>query len=263
MEPDVEVATAAARAASDVIRDRFGGLSEVRMKGRVDPVTDVDTEAEEAARSIIGALRPHDAILGEEWGGSPWQSERVWILDPLDGTVNFVQGIPHVAVSVALWDSGAPQVGVVVDVMRQEEFTAIAGQGARLDEQRLSASETKTLRDSVLVTGFPYDRNERGRSYGVTVGAVLEHVRGVRRFGSAALDFAWVACGRFDGYWEYGLGPWDAAAGLLIVQEAGGRVSDHAGFPYNLGSDTIIASNGHIHAHLSALVTEHLPPHLR
>ncbi|CAN5882143.1 inositol monophosphatase family protein [soil metagenome] len=262
MRSDLEVALRAARVAADVVRDGFGFSSNVRMKGQVDPVTETDTRAEAAICEVLASERPDDGVLAEESGGDPWRAGRVWIVDPLDGTVNFVQGIPHVSVSVALWDMGEPRVGVVIDVIRSEEFAAEAGQGAWLDGEPVAVSTQQNLGDAVVVTGFPYDRNEHAAAYGAVVGAVLEHVRGLRRLGSAALDFAWVSCGRFDAYWEYSLGPWDAAAGLLLVSEAGGRVSDEKGGRYDLESSTIVVSNGRLHEPLQALVASNLPAHL-
>ncbi|HEX2152597.1 MAG TPA: inositol monophosphatase family protein [Acidimicrobiia bacterium] len=263
MDFDLKMALEAARAGAGVVRDGFLSRPEVRMKGVVDPVTVVDDAAEEAIFEVLDRMAPGEDRLGEESGGAGWDSDRVWIVDPLDGTVNFVHGMPHISVSVGLWEAGNPKVGVVIDVMRGEEFSAVAGQGAQLDGEVISVSEQETFGDSLVVTGFPYDRRDRASAYAQTLGAVLAEVRGIRRLGSAALDLAWVASGRFDGYWEYGLGPWDAAAGLLLVEEAGGRVTDHSGGSYRLDSATITASNGLIHDRLSEVVRAHLPDHLR
>jgi myo-inositol-1(or 4)-monophosphatase len=181
----------------------------------------------------------------------------------LDGTVNFVHHMPHVAVSVGLWEDGQAVAGVVIDVMHDEEFTAVAGQGCRLNGEPIKVSTQEHLGESLVVTGFPYDRRQRGRQYAAVVGAVLAEVQGLRRLGSAALDFAWVACGRFDAYWEYGLAPWDAAAGVLLVTEAGGRVSTAARAGFDLDSATVIASNGLVHDGLASVVFENLPTDLR
>ncbi len=263
MHPDLTAATEAARAGAAVVRDAFASQHAVRMKGVVDPVTAVDEAAEEAVFETLTRMCPGEAVLGEESGGEGWDAERVWIVDPLDGTVNFVHGLPHVAVSVAVWETGVPVAGVVIDVMSGEEFTASTGGGTWLDGNRIGVSEVADLGGSLVVTGFPYDRRERASAYGEVVGAVLAEVQGVRRLGSAALDFAWTAAGRYDGYWEYGLGPWDAAAGLLLVQEAGGRVTDHTGERYHLVTSTVVATNGKIHDALADLVAAHLPGHLR
>lgn len=263
MSSDLEAALEAARAGATVVRERFLSPPDIRMKGAVDPVTMVDDDAERAIFEVLARMCPGEDVLGEESGGADWDSERVWIVDPLDGTVNFVHGMPHVAVSVAVWASRMPLAGVVIDVIQNEEFTAAKGEGAHLNGETISVSTQLLLTDSLLVTGFPYDRQERAGDYADTLGAVLAQVQGIRRLGSAALDFSWVACGRFDGYWEYGLGPWDAAAGMLMVEEAGGRVTDHAGERYDLGSGTVAATNGHIHDRLTEIVTAHLPAHLR
>lgn len=252
-----------ARAGAAVVRQGFETRPAVRMKGAVDPVTLTDEAAEAAIFAAIERLAPGESVLGEESGGSGWDSERVWIVDPLDGTVNFVHGLPHFSVSVAVWERGEPVAGAVVDVMRGEAFTARRSHGTRLDGRSVTVAAPASLQESLVVTGFPYDRQEHAAAYAATVGRVLERVQGIRRLGSAALDLAWVACGRYDGYWEYGLGPWDAAAGMLLVEEAGGRVTDLSGDRYRLDAGTIVAAPGPIHAELQDLVARHLPPHLR
>lgn len=233
------------------------------MKGEVDPVTAMDEAAEEAIIDVLSDARPDDAVLGEESGGAGWREGRVWVVDPLDGTVNFVHGIPHVAVSVALWEDGAPLAGVVIDVTRNEEFSVVAGNGAHLDGTPISVSVCQSLGDAVVATGFPYDRRRHAMAYAETVGHVLGRVQGIRRIGSAALDLAWTACGRFDAYWEYGLHPWDSAAGLLLVKEAGGVVTGRDGSAYDLDSPVIVAAAPLIHEGLARLVADHLPEHLR
>ena len=266
-EGDVWVAVRAARAGADVVKAGFFEPLDTELKGAVDPVTQIDRQAEEAIRSVISAHFPDDDFLGEEGGGHPWDSQRVWIVDPLDGTVNFVRRIPQVAVSVALWQEGHPQVGVVIDVARNDEFVAVAGEGATMNEQPIRVSETLRLEDALLVTGFPYDRREHAAEYLEVVEVAIRRARGIRRLGAAALDLAWVACGRFDGYWEhggrYGIQPWDVAAGMLLVSEAGGRFTDHTGQLYRLESAAHVASNGKIHEELRAIVAETLPAHLR
>lgn len=263
MQPDLLVALEAAREGAAVVRDGFSRAADVEMKGDVNPVTNVDTAAEEAVRSVLSRRRGGDQILGEEEGGAGWDEGRVWIVDPLDGTVNFVHHMPHVAVSVALWKDGAPMAGVVIDVMRDEEFTAFSGQGACLNGEPVRVSEQDDLGEALAVTGFPYDRRRRAGDYATVVGAVLAEVQGLRRLGSAALDFAWVACGRYDAYWEYGLAPWDAAAGVLLVQEAGGRVGTVSGTSFDLDSPTVVASNGRVHDALAGVVRASLPEDLR
>lgn len=261
-EGDLWVALRAARAGADEVLAGAGTAFLTRMKGHVDPVTEVDERAETAIRAAIGSHFPDDSILGEEGGGDGWKTGRVWIIDPLDGTINFVHAIPQFSVSVALWDDGTPLIGVVVDVMRQEEFVAVRGEGARLNDLPINISETPTMNESVLVTGFPYDRQQHAREYLDVVAEVLERAQGIRRLGSAALDLAWVACGRFDGYWEYGIQPWDAAAGVLLVTEAGGTVTDHEGTSNDLDAKACVATNGKIHDELRGIVCDGFPGHL-
>lgn len=263
MHPDAAVAVDAAGAGAAIVRSAFGFGVDVRFKGDVDPVTATDTAAEAAIISVISGARPDDHVLGEESGGIGWEDGRVWVVDPLDGTINFLHAIPHVAVSVALWVDGRPEVGVVVDVMRQETFSAVAGAGAELDGTAMTVSSSSVMIDCLVATGFPYDRRAHASAYATALGAVLAEVQGVRRFGSAALDLAWVACGRYDAYWEYGLAPWDAAAGALLVEEAGGKVTDHTGTAHRLDAPALVASNGRIHHDLTGLVTANFPEHLR
>lgn len=263
MTTDMQAALDIARVGAEVVRKGFESRPEIRMKGAVDPVTAVDDAAEEAIVARIAELFPGEDVLGEESGGAGWDSDRVWIVDPLDGTVNFVHGIPHFSVSVAVWEEGAPVAGAVIDVVRGEEFAAARGEGAWLDGRRIGVTARETINECVLVTGFPYDRQERADSYARVVGAVLAEAQGIRRLGSAALDFAWVACGRFDGYWEYGLGPWDAAAGMLLVEEAGGVVTDHTGSRYRLDSPAVVAGHPDTQQRVRELVSAHLPPHLQ
>ncbi|HSJ29389.1 MAG TPA: inositol monophosphatase family protein [Acidimicrobiia bacterium] len=261
MIDDLTLAGLCARRAADIVASGFEGVTSTEFKGSVDPVTAVDRAAETAIRSLLATHRPDDAILGEEEGGARWEADRVWIVDPLDGTVNFVHGIPHVAVSVALWDRGRPLVGVVHDVLRDEVFAASAGGGATIGSgepgtRRLQVSTTAGLTRALVATGFPYDRQEHAGELGATVGRVLARVQGIRRMGSAALDLCWVAAGRYEAYWEYRLQPWDTAAGQLVVEEAGGRVSDLAGRPYRPDATAVLASNGHVHDDLARILGE-------
>jgi myo-inositol-1(or 4)-monophosphatase len=266
-EGDVWVAVRAARAGAEIVQTGFFQPLDTAMKGAVDPVTQIDEAAEEAIRQVIATHFPEDAILGEEGGGSDWRKGRVWIVDPLDGTVNFLHRIPQVAISVALWDDGRPLVGVIIDAARNDEFVAVKGEGARLNGEEIRVSDTATLGESVVVTGFPYDRREHAAAYLKVVEEVMTRTTGTRRMGAAALDLAWVACGRFDAYWEhgmpYGVKPWDIAAGLLLVTEAGGHFTNEDGDHHLLEAKAHIASNGKVHEELREIVERTMPEHLR
>ena len=257
---DLTVALNAARMGAEVVQSLFGRVQTASFKGAVDPVTEADHQSERTILEFLADVRPDDEVLAEEGGGSRELGGRHWLIDPLDGTVNFLHGLPQVAVSVALYEDGVPLAGVVVDVLRPEEFTAAAGQGARLNGQPISVSAAGDLGEAMVATGFPYDRRERGIAYATILGTVLEEVRGIRRFGSAALDLAWVAAGRFDGYWEFGLGPWDIAAGMLLITEAGGRVTDHHDNQSGVFDDIYIAAGPALHPQLLALVNRVMPP---
>lgn len=253
---DLDVAIDAARAGAAVVAQAIGQPTTAEWKSDANPVTIVDQQAEAAIVEVIAGFRPDDSVLAEEGGGSSWDEGRVWLVDPLDGTVNFIHDIPHIAVSVALWIDGEPEVAVIYDVDRIEEFTAQRGEGAWLDHRQIAVSGEADLARSLIATGFPYDRNIHGRAYAATLGEVLTRVQGIRRFGSAALDLAWVACGRYEGYWESGTQPWDAGAGVLLIEEAGGRVTNLDRRPHRLDDPVIVATNRHIHDSLvDALLT--------
>lgn len=255
MQADLQLALECASLAAGIVADGFRAAAGTSFKSSaVDPVTEYDRAAEDAIRHVLGRHRPHDAILGEEGGGDGWDTGRVWIVDPLDGTVNFVHGVPQVAVSVALWEDGTPRVGVVQDAIGGEVFSAMTGHGAWLDDAPIRVSTTNETVRALVATGFPYDRRERASELAATLGKVLAEVQGIRRIGSAALDLCWVAAGRFDAYWEYRLKPWDTAAGELIVAEAGGSVTDLDGNPYRPDTAGILASNGLLHERMLEVV---------
>jgi myo-inositol-1(or 4)-monophosphatase len=251
---DLAVALDAAQAAATVIAAAFDQPAAPVWKGTVDPVTETDRLAEDAALGVIRRARPADLVLAEESGGADWSSDRVWIVDPLDGTVNFVHRIPQVAVSVALWVDGLPEVGVVTDVTAGVHFVARRGHGATAAGRPISVSSTPALAQSLIGTGFGYDRTERPDHYAGVLGRVLARCLGIRRIGSAALDLCWVAAGRFDGYWEERLKPWDLAAGALIVQEAGGMISALDGSAFRLDAPGVVATNGRVHDELVAVL---------
>lgn len=253
MANDLELALECTAAAASIIRERFGSV-DAEMKGEVDPVTEADRQAERAIIDILQAAVPHDLILGEEGGGALEPFGRRWIIDPLDGTVNFLHGLPHVAVSVALYEGDRALVGVVLDVFREEVFAAELGHQATLNDRPIATTTIDDLGAALVATGFAYDRRQRGREYAATLGEVLVRVRGIRRAGTASLDLAWLAAGRLDAFWELGLAPWDTAAGLLIVTEAGGVATDLAGEPSAPGDPAIVAAGPGLHAQFLELI---------
>ena len=228
----LDVATAAARAAAAELMARFGGrASGVRSKSTpTDLVSAADLAAEEAIRAVLRARRAGDAILGEEGGATDGEGELRWIVDPLDGTINFLFGIPAFAVSVACEDAYGAVAGVVLDPVRDEAFTATRSGPATLDGVEISGSRRDELATALIATGFGYDASVRAHQADV-VGRLLPRVRDIRRVGAAALDLAWTACGRFDAYYERGIQPWDIAAGTLIAARAGLEVRTLAAGP--------------------------------
>lgn len=255
---DQHVAIAAARAGGDIVAEHFGASPDTEYKGKFDPVTAVDRAAEAAVLAVIEEFRPADEVMAEESGGT-FHEGRHWIVDPLDGTVNFIHGIPQVSVSVALYEGTKGLVGVVYDPLRDELFTAVHDEGARLNGHVISVSDTRDLGRAVVATGFPYDHDERAEELAIVVREMLRHVNGLRRFGSAALDLAWVAAGRFDAYWELGIAPWDGAAGEILVREAGGVVTDPLGRQSTPMMGLVVGSNGHLHDALRRIVETWMP----
>lgn len=249
---DLELARSAARLGAEIVARWSDRLESAEFKSAVDPVTEADRESEQAIRGLLTTYRPDDGIVGEEGDSRMGSSGRRWLIDPLDGTVNFLHGFPQVAVSVALADDQGGVAGVIHDVVRDEVFTAARGCGATLAGDPIRVAGRVELGKALVATGFAYDRQERGPEYGRIVGEMLRHVRGIRRGGSAALDLAWVACGRLDGYWETGLGPWDVAAGFLLVAEAGGIVTAIDGGPAS--HESCVAANATLHPALRAKV---------
>ncbi len=231
------------------------GFTHGTKSGPTDLVTQADQESEEAIKALLLERFPEAGFLGEEGGGEGSAALR-FIVDPLDGTVNYAHGFPFYGVSLALEAGGVIQAGVVMDTARGETFYALRGEGAYLDGRPIRVTERKELLGSLLATGFPYDvaKDPENLTY---FARALRRGLLVRRPGAAALDLAYVAAGRLEGFWEVKLNPWDVAAGWLLVEEAGGRVTDLAGRPYTLGNRYIVASNGLIHqALLEALLTE-------
>jgi myo-inositol-1(or 4)-monophosphatase len=233
--------------AGALLREGAGRVTEIRHKGEIDLITEFDLRSEQLLIEEINRAYPDDAILAEE-DGPIREGEHRWLIDPLDGTTNFAHGIPIFSVSIAYAEGSRPLLGVVYDPMREELFHASIGGGAWLNDRRLHVSSTTALIDSLLVTGFSYDIRTNPETNLDHFAAFTLRTRGVRRLGSAAMDLAYVAAGRFDGYWEMRLWPWDWGAGILMVREAGGKVTRTNGKPDIFSEPTsILASNGHLH----------------
>jgi len=245
----LEAATTAVYAAGRIIRDKSSTVFRVDHKGAADLVTEVDLAAEKAVIAILSRAFPDHRIVGEESGPCAGESDYIWWIDPIDGTTNFVHGYPFYSVSVALEYRGEIIVGVVYDPTRNELFQAVKGRGTSLNGTSITVSAVEILNDSLLATGFPYDRGKREEALD-NAARLLKLVQGVRRDGSAALDLAYVAAGRLDGFWEFGLKPWDTAAGRLLVEEAGGKTSDFQGDIFDIQGGAVIAANSCIHAEL-------------
>ncbi len=260
---DLDLAISAARAGAAIVTRYFGRGLGSDLKRQFDPVTRADRESEEAIVTVLTEARPEDGLLAEEGASAGDGSGRRWIIDPLDGTVNFVHGIPQVSVSIALHDDDGPLVGVVYDPFRDELFAAVRGKGTTLNGTPASVSTVSEAAQAVVAMGFPYDHGDYATEYAANLASVLEVVNGIRRMGSAALDFAWVAMGRYEAYWEMGLAPWDAAAGQLLVTEAGGTVTDVYGAAPTIDTRLFLASNGLLHDALVRRIQRSIPEHLR
>ena len=252
-----ELAIELARAAGDLLRSELLGPRRIAYKGSpTNIVTEMDARAEALIVDRLLAAFPDDAILAEERGAQAGRSGRRWIIDPLDGTTNYAHGLPIYGVSIALEVGGRVQLGVVYDPSQRGLFVAERGAGAFCNDAHLTVSAATTLDASLLATGFPYDIRVKDDNNLREYAAFAVRTRGVRRLGSAVLYLAWVAAGRFDGYWELRLGPWDVAAGGLMVEEAGGRLTAITGGPLDLEAPTVIASNGRIHDAILAVLRE-------
>jgi myo-inositol-1(or 4)-monophosphatase len=240
-----------ARQAGRVQRARFGHVRHIEFKGAINLVTEVDRECEALIVSELRKSFPNDDILAEEGSGSECGCARKWIVDPLDGTVNFAHGFPFFCVSIALEEAGELTTGVIYDPNRDEIFTAAKGLGAHMNGEPIRVTGETELSQSMVATGFAYNVQEEERFDNLgNFARFVKLARAVRRPGSAAIDLAWLACGRLDGFWELFLRPWDMAAGVCIIREAGGLVTSFDGSPYDLYGTQILASNGKIHAQM-------------
>jgi myo-inositol-1(or 4)-monophosphatase len=256
----LETAQAVAREAGALLREGYGHVSQIEHKGAIDLVTEFDHRSEGLIVSRLREAFPGHAIRAEEGGQKGGVSEYEWLVDPLDGTTNFAHGFPVFSVSLAVTRHGQLVAGVVYDPLRDEVYAAEAGRGATLNGTSLHVTPQTELDKSLLATGFPYDvRTNPHNNFAQFVRFQLRS-QAVRRAGSAALDCGWVAAGRLEGYWEFRMKPWDIGAGALLVREAGGRVTTVEGDDDFLGRDSIVASNGLIHAQMLQVLQEEAAP---
>jgi myo-inositol-1(or 4)-monophosphatase len=247
---------AARKAARGLLRD-FGEVEnlQVSRKGPADFVTAADLRAESVLREELSRARPAYSMIFEEGGQTKGEDTgNAWVVDPLDGTTNFLHGIPHFAISIAHVEQGVPIAALILEPTRDELFWALRGEGAYVNFRRLRVSSRKHLQEALVATGLPFKGNPKNDAAIPSTAAVIPQVAGVRRFGSAALDLAWTAAGRYDGFWEFGLKPWDIAAGILLVREAGGMVSDMEGRDRMLQTGDILATNGGLHTDLGLII---------
>lgn len=252
------MAAAALKAARGLVRD-FGEVEQLQVsrKGPADFVSEADRRADRILKAELRKGRPAYALLMEESGAEAGEPDApCWIVDPLDGTTNFLHGLPHWAISIAVEEKGEITAGLIYDPVKDEMFWAAKGSGAYLNDRRLRVSGRKDLTDCLVATGIPFAGHGDHASFSAILAAVMPQVAGVRRYGSSALDLAYVAAGRFDGYWEEGLSPWDLAAGILLVREAGGLVTDLRGGAKMLDKGEVVAGNGGIHARLHKMVVQ-------
>jgi len=267
MHPMLNTAVKAARRAGNLINRASLDLDQIQVgrKQQNDFVTEVDRAAEAAIIDTLREVYPSHAILAEESGdsGNATSAEYQWVIDPLDGTTNFIHGFPQYAISIALRHKGVLAHAVVYDPNRNELFTASKGAGAFLNDKRIRVSRRTKLEEALIGTGFPYRMFDHADTYLAIFREMTRRCAGVRRPGAASLDLAWLAVGRIDGFWEFGLSPWDMAAGALLIQEAGGLVSDLAGESNFLTTGNIVAGSPKVFAQLLQLVQSHRSPALQ
>lgn len=259
MHPILNIAVKAARRAGSVINRSSFDLDKltIEQKGQNDFVSEVDRAAEAAIVQVIREAYPQHSILAEESGALDNNSEYQWIIDPLDGTTNYLHGFPQYCVSIALVVKGVVQHGVIFDPSRNDLFTASKGAGAFLNERRIRVSKTLNIKDALLGTGFPYKEFANFDRYLAVFKELTQKSAGIRRPGAAALDLAYVACGRYDGFWEQGLSPWDVAAGGLMILEAGGLIADFNGEGNWLHDGTLVCGTPKVFAPMLATIQAH------
>jgi myo-inositol-1(or 4)-monophosphatase len=247
-QKEMETARYAATASGRILKELYGNISNITKKGEIDLVTEADLASEKKVIDVITRDFPNDTILSEEAGEKGKASDRLWIIDPLDGTTNFAHSFPFFGVSIALQVKNEIVVGVVYNPVLDEFFEAEKEKGALLNNESIKVSDKVNLKDSLIGTGFPYDVYKDPDPTLDYLKKVIVKAQGIRRAGAAAVDLCYVAAGRLDGFWEQGLNPWDTAAGSIILKEAGGIISDYDGNPYNPFVKTILASTPGIHS---------------
>jgi len=240
--------------AARVLRNHFGRISQINQKGAFDLVTEADTESEKQIMETIRKAFPDHAILAEESGANKGTAEYQWLIDPLDGTTNYVHQLPFFTIAIALAVRDKIELGLILNPMDGELYSAIAGNGAELNGKPIKVSSIASVCNSLLVTGFPYDFNEIVEPAMKRFSVFQQASQGVRRLGSAALDLCYVACGRFDAFWEQNLQPWDKAAGAIIAAEAGAVITDFSNQPFSINQEEILVTNGRIHEEMLSLL---------
>jgi myo-inositol-1(or 4)-monophosphatase len=255
MSKYLEIAEKAARTSGEYLSRRFRNSLKIEKKGEINLVTDADRESEKIIKKIITDEFPDHRLLAEEGEKSVTDSEYFWLVDPLDGTTNYAHGFPVYCVSIALLKKGRIIAGCIFNPNLGECFTAAKGRGAYLNGRPIKVSNAVELGESLLATGFPYDIRESDEDNIKEFSAFAKSARAVRRAGSAALDLAYVACGRFDGFWEFKLSAWDLAAGILMVTEAGGTVTSFKGGNCDIFTGEALASNGRIHSQMLEILS--------
>ena len=253
-EPLKRIAIAAAYKSADILRSKFGHISRIEKKEAAEIVTEADFESERQIIDCIRSKYPEHTILSEEGGLEKSASEYTWIVDPLDGTVNFAHRVPIFCISIALAIQNVVVLGIILNPVNGELFSAIKDQGADLNGKPIKVSSTKMVSESLLATGFPYNKQGILKPLMTRYQNCLSVAQGVRRIGSAALDLCYVACGRFEAFWEQNLRAWDTAAGALLITEAGGTVTTFSNRPYTPDKNEILATNGHIHHEMISLL---------